>query len=75
MINLPYYKFLVLKWDDVDSYLTEEEIKQLGCLMGKIEEIREAKGKSRYNDYLVINTDEQYASDIVKIMKENGHWG
>lgn len=43
--------------------------------MGKIEEIREAKGKSRYNDYLVINTDEQYASDIIKIMEENGHWG
>lgn len=75
MINLPYYKFLVLKWDDIYLYLTGEEYKQLDKLMGKIEEAREAEGKERCNDYLVINTDESYALDIVEIMKANGHWG
>lgn len=75
MIELPNYKFLVLKWDDINSYLSEDEFKRLDVLMGKIEEARELEGKERCNDYLVINTDEPYAPKIVEIMKKNNHWG
>jgi hypothetical protein len=26
------------------------------------------------NTYLVINTDEPYADEIIEILKKNGHW-
>jgi len=30
--------------------------------------------EKRQNEYLVINTDEPYAEEIIEILKRNGHW-
>jgi len=67
-------KFLVLKWDDINQYLNG---KGRDCLNECIEAVsggRRMGGKAP-NTYLVINTDEPYAHEIVEILKRNGHWG
>jgi hypothetical protein len=66
-------KYIVVKFSDV-NHLTTSEISQLRNLLEKIEDGRKSEGKER-NTYLVINTDEPYADEIVEILKENGHWG
>lgn len=32
-------------------------------------------GKESYPTYLVINTDEPYADEVIEILKRHGHWG
>jgi len=43
--------------------------------MGKIQMGRKLAGKPSDNFYLVVNTDEPYAEQIIEIMKANGHYG
>ena len=74
LIQLEKIKFFVLKWDDIDESLTKNEFKRFDQLVKKVEDCREDKGKSRMNEYLVINTDENYAEDVVDILKKNNHW-
>lgn len=69
-----YNKFLVCKQSDIQSALTQEEELQLRELMQKIENHRLAAGKKQ-NSYLVVNADEQYAPDVISILKAHGHWG
>ncbi len=69
-------KFVVLKVDDLKGVaLTHPHLINNfnECLM-KVEELRRLEGK-RENNYLVINTDEPYADEVIEIMKLHGHWG
>ncbi|WP_018306316.1 hypothetical protein [Desulfitobacterium hafniense] len=68
-------KFLVLKVDDIKGYATKSQKRELTGLMNRIEWMRKSAGKSVGNKYLVINTDEPYAPEVVDIMKRHGHWG
>ncbi|MEK8133168.1 hypothetical protein WMW72_35425 [Paenibacillus filicis] len=67
------YKFQVLKNDDIEK-LTHHEKVALGHIVERIIENRRAEGKVD-NYYLVINTDEPYADEVVEILKRHGHWG
>lgn len=66
-------KFQVIKRADIES-LNQIEKVTLGNLIVRIVEIREEQGKEQ-NTYLVINTDEPYADEVIEIMKRHGHWG
>lgn len=66
-------KFAVVKYSDA-SHLNETEQMQLTDLLQKIEHGRRSEGKND-NTYLVINTDEAYADEVIEIMKRHGHWG
>lgn len=44
------------------------------CVLDSINRMRKKKGKKE-NTYLVINTDEPYADEVIEILKRNGHWG
>lgn len=68
-------KFLVLKNEDIRVHLSAKEKDILGNLIEKVCDGRHKEGKSWSNQYLVINTDEPYAEEIVEILKKNGHWG
>jgi len=35
---------------------------------------RKEVGKKTDNKYLVINIDEDYAKDVIEILKKNNHW-
>jgi hypothetical protein len=68
-------KFTVLKNEDINKYLDEREKSDLSRILWKVQELRLLDGKPPLNTYLVVNTDEPYATDIVRIMKANSHWG
>lgn len=64
----------VIKNEDADKHLTAEEKVQLLRLFNKVRSGRTTEGKQAVNTYLIVNTDESYASDVVQILKDNGHW-
>ncbi|MMZ50562.1 hypothetical protein D1872_122800 [compost metagenome] len=68
-------KFTVLKNEDINNYLDEREKSDLSRILRKVQELRLLDGKSPLNTYMVVNTDEPYATDIVRIMQANNHWG
>lgn len=57
-------KFLVLKWEDIDKYLTEEQKENLKDVVASIFMGRSDEGKP-HNYYWVVNQDEPYA-DLVR---------
>lgn len=67
-------KFTVIKNEDIEKHLDEQDKSELSRILWKIQELRLVEGKSALNTYLVINTDEQYATDVVRILQDNGHW-
>lgn len=68
-------KFTVLKNEDINKYLDESEKSDLSRILWKVQELRLLDGKPPLNTYLVVNTDEPYATDIVRNMQANNHWG
>lgn len=72
-------KFIIINRDDLAIYIPEfgrvwfDNL--LKSITGAICIGRNADGKKIGNEYLVINTDEPYAGEIIEIMKRNGHWG
>lgn len=68
-------KFLVLKSDDIQRHLSDPDKMKLTELAEKVCDGRHKEGKPWSNTYLVINTDESYAPEIVEVLKRNGHWG
>ncbi|RWR06734.1 hypothetical protein QNH23_06400 [Siminovitchia fortis] len=67
-------KFVVLKKEDVYRLPAEQQA-NLGEVWQMIAENRKKEGKRGYPKYLVINTDESYADEVIEILKRNGHWG
>lgn len=68
-------KFTVIKNEDVEKHLDEQDKSELSRILWKIQSLRFLEGKLALNTYMVVNTDEAYAADIVRILQENGHWG
>lgn len=68
-------KFTVIKNDDVVKFLDDKDRSELSRLLWKIEQGRYEEGKEAVNTYLVVNTDEPYATQVTSIMKNYGHWG
>jgi hypothetical protein len=68
-------KFCVLKIADLEKALNNKELEALEGIIGKIKTFRNQVGKSTQNEYLVINTDEPYAPEVIEILKANRHWG
>lgn len=54
-----------------------EQRAQLGAIGATIDSHRIDAGKqpASNNTYIVINTDEPYAPEVVEILKRYGHWG
>lgn len=67
-------KFTVIKNDDLNTYLDDNDRNTFYYLVeDKIEYTKELEGKKE-NTYLVINTDEPYADEIIEILKRHKHW-
>lgn len=66
-------KFTVIKNEDVIA------LPKGTIWMEKLNNIADLVNVHRHpkpvNTYLVINTDEPYADEIIEIMKRHGHWG
>ena len=57
-------KYLVLKWDDIEKYLSSEYTNKLQDVCIKIQLEREADEKLGTNKYIVVNQDEPYAEEV-----------
>lgn len=69
-------KFIVIKIDDLLKYVNS--VFKLAMLDNDLHDIqtgRQADGKDPVPEYIVINTDEPYAPEVIEIMKRYGHWG
>lgn len=62
-------KFLVLKNEDIAAGLTKAEQIILRLLCYRIKDYRESQGKHD-NKYVIINQDEPYFPEILKLMEE-----
>ena len=69
-----FNKFTVIKNNDIKK-LPKLFKRDLNTILSAIRLNRITEGKTTHNTYLVINTDEPYAPEIVDILKRNGHWG
>ncbi|MCM3619187.1 hypothetical protein M3936_16480 [Sutcliffiella horikoshii] len=67
-------KFTVLKHEDIGK-LSWEQKANLSEIQEKISRNRISERKRGFPKYLVINTDEPYADEVIEIMKRHGHWG
>jgi hypothetical protein len=68
-------KFIVIKREDLKYINSPFKVAMLGNDLKDIENGRRAEGKKIDNEYIVINTDESYAQDVIEILKRHGHWG
>ncbi|MDF2615434.1 MAG: hypothetical protein K0Q47_89 [Sedimentibacter sp.] len=69
-------KFVVLKIADLLKYINSPfKLAMLENDMLDIVEGRKKDGKNPENEYIIINTDEPYANEVIEILKKNGHWG
>ena len=68
-------KFTVIKNDDLETYLDDNDRNTFYYLVeDKISCTKQLEGK-KDSTYLVINTDEPYADEVIEILKHHGHWG
>jgi len=67
------HKYTVFKNEDLKKLplTTQTQIQLAGDM---IVHNRVGEGKTE-NIYVVINTDESYADEVIGILKRNGHWG
>ena len=61
-------KFMVVRREDVEKYLSKSDMVILNTLLGKIVEGRAEEGKSTDNKYWVVNRDEKYADKVLQII-------
>lgn len=66
-------KYTVIKDEDILKYLAPSELNILSSLEAIISKGRKRDGK-KDNTYLVVNTDESYATDIARILQQHGHF-
>lgn len=71
---MPEDRFLVIKREDIEKYLPLKDKLELGGILRQIRDGREKDGKSNYNFYAVINTNEPYFAEVKSIMQKYGHW-
>jgi hypothetical protein len=62
-------RFLVLKRADIEAALTSKEQDDLLWLINNVNLYRLTQGKPQ-NSYVVINQDEPYFPDVLKLMEE-----
>jgi hypothetical protein len=65
-------KYFVLKTSDIESFLTPWYQRTFRAGARRISREREKTGKRPANEYIVINTDEPFAGEVVKILRRFG---
>lgn len=74
IIKVNHPRFLVLKREDIEKYLTDKQKDNLEDITCDVHTGRMAEGKSKWpNTYLVFNIDEPYAQQVWDIMHSHGH--
>lgn len=59
---------VVIKIEDIEKYLTREEIGCLNAFLIQIQQGRQKDGKKPINNYYICNTDEPYAEEVHSVI-------
>jgi len=73
LYGIDFNKYIIIKQDDL-KYITEQDKINLCSIIKTIRDGRIEVNKNTGNKYFVINVDENYAKDIVDILKKNNYW-
>ena len=70
--TIEFSKFLVLKTEDLERFLTDEQKEQLSYIIYSYFEGRLVDdGKGSDNNYYVVNIDEPWSDQVKQIILEN----
>jgi len=72
--GIDFNKYVTIKQDDLQKYCDDQDRIDLVRILKNIRVGRVEFSKKPSNRYLVINVDEDYAEDVVEILKKNNHW-
>lgn len=64
-----YDKYEVIKIDDIEGYLTNDQKVALISIIETVQKGRTQKGKPACNNYVVVNADEPYAEVVWKLIE------
>ena len=65
-------EYYILKKDDIGKYLTPWYQRTLRGAARRIAAMREEEGKQAVNEYLVVNTDENWIAAMYEAMRKSG---
>ena len=74
LYGIDFNKYIVIKQDDMVKHASEQDSIDLARILKTIRISRHKFNKPTDNKYLVINIDEDYAKDVIEILKKNNHW-
>lgn len=69
--NIEFTKFIVLKLEDAEDCLSDEQVNNARDILTTIHKYREETGRNPNPTYYVINTDEPYSPEIKAIIEKN----
>lgn len=71
MESVEFTKFIVLKLEDLEDCLSDQQIENAKDILETVRKYRGETGRNPEPTYYVINTDEPYAPTIKKIIEKN----
>jgi len=72
--GVDFNKYIVIKQEDMTKHASEQDRIDLSRILKNIRISRVKFNKKPSNQYLVVNIDEDYADEVVDILKKNNHW-
>jgi hypothetical protein len=71
-------RYTIINERDFEKYVPSMQKEsfepEMNNVLKEIELGRELDNKEPFNNYVVINTDEPYINEIIRVMKRNNHW-
>jgi len=72
--GIDFNKYIIIKQDDLYRYTSQQDQIDLARILKAIRDGRIKEKKNTGNKYLVVNTDEDYAEDVIDILRKNNYW-
>jgi len=69
-----FNKYIVIKQEDMTKHASEQDRIDLSRILKNIRISRVKFNKKPSNQYLVVNIDEDYAGEVIDILRQNNHW-
>lgn len=70
--EIEFSRFIVLKVEDLEACLSDEEIELMIRVMDRVKEYRKETKRNENPQYYLVNTDEEYAPAIKEIIDHKG---
>jgi len=72
--GIDFNQYIVIKQDDLQKHVSEQDRIDLARILKNIRISRDKFGKKTRNNYLIVNVDVDYVSEVINILRNNNHW-